>query len=139
MRNRCVFALCASFSLFVLAPLSAQAISFTELTVFGDSLSDTGNVLSLTGDVLPPGPGSPVPGPYFNGRFSNGPVWVDQAADRLGLTVTNMWAPGAASGPRIDMLSESVSAVNATDSLTTRGCCCNISAVLFEPVNAIVS
>ena len=37
------------------------------------------------------------------------------------------------------MLSESVSAVKATDSLTTRGCACNISAVVFEPVNAIVS
>ena len=42
-------------------------------------------------------------------------------------------------GPSIDAFSESVSAVKATDSLTTRGCCCSISAVAFEPVKAIVS
>ena len=46
---------------------------------------------------------------------------------------------GDASGPRIDEFSESVSAVNATDSLTTFGCCCRNSAVDFEPVKAIVS
>ena len=52
---------------------------------------------------------------------------------------SNSGVPGTASGPRMDALSESVSAVNATDSPITRGCCCNFSAVHLEPVNAIVS
>ena len=80
-------------------PIMVVKASMVEIYVFGDSLSDTGNVFSLTGDVLPPGPLSPVPGPYFEGRFSNGSIWVDQVADTLGLGVTNMWAPGAVPGP----------------------------------------
>ena len=45
--------------------LRTPALS-TGLYVFGDSLSDAGNVFALTGQ-----PASP---PYFNGQFSNGPV-----------------------------------------------------------------
>jgi thermolabile hemolysin len=53
-----------------------------EVQVFGDSLSDTGNFSAvywnLQGEVFPP---SPL---YANGRFSNGPVWVDYLAESLG-------------------------------------------------------
>ena len=49
---------------------------FGELVIFGDSLSDTGNVFAQSG--------SPPP-PYFEGRFSNGPVWIEHVANRLGL------------------------------------------------------
>ncbi|MFQ5567115.1 MAG: SGNH/GDSL hydrolase family protein, partial [Paracoccaceae bacterium] len=52
---------------------------FTDLWAFGDSLTDTGNLFSLTGDVEPPSP------PYFNGRFSNGPVWIESLALLLDL------------------------------------------------------
>jgi phospholipase/lecithinase/hemolysin len=48
----------------------ADEHSFT-LYVFGDSLSDDGNFFDLTGGLAPPSP------PYYNGRFSNGPVWVE--------------------------------------------------------------
>lgn len=49
-----------------------------DLWVFGDSLSDTGNLSALSGGT--------VPGPlYFDGRFSDGPVWVETFADRLNL------------------------------------------------------
>jgi outer membrane lipase/esterase len=48
----------------------------TDLVVFGDSLSDNGNLYDQTGFPPPP---------YFEGRFSNGPVWVEQAAPPLGL------------------------------------------------------
>ena len=49
--------------------------------VFGDSLSDTGNLFELTDTVEPPSP------PYFDGRFSNGPVWVEILADLLDLDI----------------------------------------------------
>jgi outer membrane lipase/esterase len=59
----------------------ARAQSFDNIVVFGDSLSDDGNLFALTGGLFPPStlevaPGVFVPG-YFNGRFSNGPVWVE--------------------------------------------------------------
>lgn len=59
-------------------PLKATAATFSQIYVFGDSLSDTGNSLNATG--LPPSP------PYFQGRFSNGPVWTEYLANDLGLS-----------------------------------------------------
>jgi outer membrane lipase/esterase len=47
---------------------TAEAQTYSKLVVFGDSLSDNGN--------LPPGAAPPPP--YSNGRFSNGDVWVQQ-------------------------------------------------------------
>jgi phospholipase/lecithinase/hemolysin len=55
---------------------SATAASFSQLVVFGDSLSDAGNDLQAIGAPL---------SPYYQGRFSNGPVWVDQLATMLGV------------------------------------------------------
>ena len=42
-----------------------------DMYVFGDSLSDNGNLFDMTGGLAPPSP------PYFDGRFPNGPVWVE--------------------------------------------------------------
>jgi phospholipase/lecithinase/hemolysin len=56
----------------------AAAGPFTNLVLFGDSLSDIGNVQQsfLTN----------TPGPYYwNGRFSNGPVYAETLATGLGL------------------------------------------------------
>ena len=50
-----------------------------DIYVFGDSLSDTGNMFALSNDIEPPSP------PYFDGRFSNGPVWVETLAELLRL------------------------------------------------------
>lgn len=50
---------------------------FSDVYFFGDSLSDTGNALVLTGGAAPVAP-------YFSGRFSDGPVWTEYLAASLG-------------------------------------------------------
>ena len=82
----------------VVSLVSAQASAYSALYVFGDSLSDTGNVNIITGGV-------PLP-PYATGRFSNGPVWVETLAANLGLSAnpalgggTNWAFGGAPTGP----------------------------------------
>lgn len=56
-----------------------QAGPFTDIVAFGDSMTDTGNG-SLAGDGR-----YPVSPHYYEGRASNGPVWVEYLADRLGV------------------------------------------------------
>jgi phospholipase/lecithinase/hemolysin len=65
------------------APASAGVI--TQLVVFGDSLSDTGNASALAAATNPGYPNGFPPYPYYNGHFSNGPIWVEQLAARLGV------------------------------------------------------
>jgi outer membrane lipase/esterase len=62
----------------LLAAAPAAAGPYSSLTVFGDSLSDTGNVLLATGGALPVAP-------YLPGRFTDGPNWIDVLAAGLGL------------------------------------------------------
>ncbi|MBD1837530.1 SGNH/GDSL hydrolase family protein [Coleofasciculus sp. FACHB-64] len=74
-------------------PVSAE--NFNQIYVFGDSLSDVGNVLQATNGQYPPNP------PYFQGRYSNGPVWADYLASKLKLkssTETNFAYGGATTG-----------------------------------------
>ncbi len=52
--------------------------SFSRVFVFGDSLSDTGNLASVSGDF---------PAPFYMNRVSNGPVAVETLASKLGHTV----------------------------------------------------
>ncbi|MFM7425751.1 MAG: SGNH/GDSL hydrolase family protein [Elainella sp.] len=62
---------------------------------FGDSLSDPGTIFRLSGGQFPPSP------PYFNGRFSNGPVAVETLGASLGLAtspLTNFAIGGAKTG-----------------------------------------
>ncbi|MBW4565305.1 MAG: SGNH/GDSL hydrolase family protein [Mojavia pulchra JT2-VF2] len=63
-----------------LFPWKVLAKDYGKIYVFGDSFSDTGNVFNASNGIIPPSP------TYFNGRFSNGSVWVDYLASDLGLT-----------------------------------------------------
>ncbi|MCI0460850.1 MAG: SGNH/GDSL hydrolase family protein [Gemmataceae bacterium] len=54
--------------------------SFSDIIVFGESSSDTGNLFAATG-------GAVAGAPYYWGRFSDGPVWVEVLAEELGLPV----------------------------------------------------
>jgi outer membrane lipase/esterase len=75
--------------------VGASANPFSTIYFFGDSLSDTGNILTLStiANQVSFGlvPVQPV-APYFQGRFSNGPVWVETVARNLGMAGTA--APG---------------------------------------------
>lgn len=60
----------------------AAALPFSQMFVFGDSLSDTGNVFLASGTTVP------TPAAYVGGRFSNGPNWIDMLSAQLGLSMT---------------------------------------------------
>lgn len=51
-----------------------NATPIHNIIVFGDSLSDNGNFYDFMNHQMPQSP------PYFNGRFSNGPVWIEHLA-----------------------------------------------------------
>ena len=93
----------------------AQAPSPDNIIVFGDSLSDTGNAFEATRHVEPPSP------PYFDGRFSNGPVWVEDFAANFGLKVdpallggTNYAVGGAKVGTDLDSMKNQAQVFAAT-------------------------
>jgi phospholipase/lecithinase/hemolysin len=57
----------------------------SELKIFGDSLSDTGNAAALGAPLtFRPFDGLIPDGPYFTLRFSNGRTWIERLARRLG-------------------------------------------------------
>lgn len=88
-RSRLLFSLATTF-IFAFTAVLAQAKDYTRIVVFGDSLSDTGNVANLTEAKY----GFRVPGTiadYTDGRFTDGfdtapaaqkyfGVWVEQFA-----------------------------------------------------------
>ena len=53
---------------------------YKNLVIFGDSLSDTGNVYKASGNTFPPSP------PNYQGRASNGLIWVDYFTPDLQFT-----------------------------------------------------
>ena len=63
-----------------LASIAAQAATpkYDNLYVFGDSYCDVGNLFALTSGFEPAAP-------YYAGRFSNGPIWLDHVAGYLGV------------------------------------------------------
>jgi outer membrane lipase/esterase len=72
---------------------------FDNVVVFGDSLSDVGNIFLFTHGAEPAAP-------YDDGRFSNGQLWVEHVAGIYGVTLSpsgagptdfgNDWAYGGA-------------------------------------------
>ena len=56
---------------------SLQAGDITGIVAFGDSLSDVGNTYLAAG--IPPSP------PYYQGHYSNGPIWLEYLANSLGV------------------------------------------------------
>ena len=65
---------------------------YSSVVVYGDSLSDNGNLFSASGGTIPPDP------PYFQGRRSNGPVAVEYLAASLGAPLVDFAWIGATTG-----------------------------------------
>ncbi|ACC85407.1 lipolytic enzyme, G-D-S-L family (plasmid) [Nostoc punctiforme PCC 73102] len=63
-------------------PIKVSAAIFDKIFVFGDDLSDTGNFFNATGQTSPSSP------PFYQGRASNGPIWIDYLSQYLGLNPT---------------------------------------------------
>ncbi len=66
----------------------AVAEPFSQFIVFGDGFSDNGNVFLASNRLVPASP------PNFEGRLSNGRLWVEQLAERFALTLTPVQAGG---------------------------------------------
>lgn len=56
-----------------------SGVAIDKVIAFGDSLSDNGNFYSYSLHFVPKNP------PYYEGRFSNGPTWVEQLTEGLTL------------------------------------------------------
>jgi phospholipase/lecithinase/hemolysin len=78
MSNRTYNRFIVSLVYIFLAGAPAWASPFSDLVVFGDSLSDTGNVSQATFGIHPGAY-------YYDGRFSNGPAYSELLATGLGL------------------------------------------------------
>jgi len=87
--SRKQFGLAALLTISFILLFSGRAYAYGQVVAFGDSLSDNGNFFALTNQ-----PGAP----YYMGRVSNGPVWVETLAASLGDTLDDRAVAGATTG-----------------------------------------
>lgn len=81
---------------------SCYALNIDKIVAFGDSLSDNGNIYSLTKKakiILPFVPVVPKNPPYYEGRFSNGPVWLENLAVAMDVPLQDYAYGGAWAEP----------------------------------------
>ncbi len=81
---------CVTLACLTVTPFATYAASSTydAIYVFGDSYCDVGNIFIASGGTIPLSP------PYYLGRFSNGPIWVEHVAGAMGLPMTPYLAGG---------------------------------------------
>lgn len=114
--DRVLISLTAFLSAAAIAPLAilqtslpVEAAGFSQIYAFGDSLVDTGNAFAKTG--IPPAP-------YFEGRFSNGPIWNEYLASNLKIAETSFGFGGALSNESGFLLFDGVPATAVTGTLS---------------------
>ena len=80
------------------------ADSIDQIIVFGDSLSDTGNLYNFTSKAHKVIPSIPVipKSPYYQGRFTNGLNWIDDLSAAYQVPVDNYAYGGSWAEPLID-------------------------------------
>jgi phospholipase/lecithinase/hemolysin len=71
LRHFFISVLLVFVSLFSLSAVANEIPTYNQIIIFGDSLSDDGNLYNTTLGFIPKSP------PYYQGHFSNGPVWSD--------------------------------------------------------------
>ncbi|MBI2732335.1 MAG: SGNH/GDSL hydrolase family protein [Aquabacterium sp.] len=82
----------AAASVALITILSASGVqAYDQVVVFGDSLSDNGNLAQKFGGAVPAAP-------YDSGRFTNGAVAVEVMATKLGLPLVDYAYGGALTG-----------------------------------------
>ncbi len=75
MKSKKTWMLVAALACLFLFPAGAFAATFNSVVVFGNSLSDNGNLYEFDQSLFPD------PELYYQGHFSNGPVWVEYLTD----------------------------------------------------------
>lgn len=89
--KRPLLKVCAGAALATAIAVASSAASaapvYSQLIVFGDSLSDSGNAYALTGGAFPPAP--------YSVSFSNGPTAAQYMASKLGIGLTDYAVGGA--------------------------------------------
>lgn len=96
------------FSIFCLFFLLVKVVFSTtidQIVVFGDSLSDNGNLFALTTNlhkVISKVPIVPKNPPYYQGRFCNGPNWIDNLSSELNVPVYDYAYGGSWAEPLLD-------------------------------------
>jgi phospholipase/lecithinase/hemolysin len=81
----------ASVALIAIASASSSAYAYDQVVVFGDSLSDNGNLAAAFGAAVPAQP-------YAGGRFSSGAVAVEVMANVLNVPLVDKAYGGALTG-----------------------------------------
>ncbi|KAJ9049302.1 hypothetical protein DSO57_1039461 [Entomophthora muscae] len=87
----------------LLLPSFSIATSYDRVIAFGDSISDNGNVFQMSAGFMPD------PSEYKEGRFSDGPTWVEYLAQGLHANLTDLAYGGATTNT--DMYPDSVGAM----------------------------
>jgi thermolabile hemolysin len=106
-----------------LVPVRSIAATFSQLVVYGDSLSDLGRAAAATNGQIP---GYTQGG----GRFSNGPIWIEYLAARLGIAtnsntnfaiggaITGTFIPGQALPPSFIGIQQQINPINDSDKIS---------------------
>lgn len=66
----------------------ASPFPYNKIVFFGDSLTDNGNLYNTFFKYIPKSP------PYFEGQFSNGPVWAEDLKDYFPNVILDNYAVG---------------------------------------------
>jgi len=90
-RKAASFVACVAVTLLAMTSL-ASAGAYSNVFVYGDSLSDLGNIYRISMHTIPQSP------PYYMGRFSNGPLTVEYLANSLHSPLTSFAWGGATTG-----------------------------------------
>jgi phospholipase/lecithinase/hemolysin/uncharacterized protein YhjY with autotransporter beta-barrel domain len=110
---------------------------YSNLVVFGDSLSDNGNIPKIVPPALLTGTASavlPLP-PYYDFHFSNGPIYAEKLGPLLGIAsqLSDSAVGGAYSGPLHETIgSQTLSGVNISPQLNALSLPNNGSGVIID-------